>query len=371
MKKLFCLLLALGLILTFSVPVNSQKSRLYVGKYAGQDEKGLHILDVDLAKGVFTLVSESDAGINPSYFCISKKRGLLYAVNEVGKFKDVRAGGVTTLKVDFKTGKTEKVNEISVPNGGPCYISLSADEGFLLVANYGGGSVAVVKLDNNGIPEAVTDNIIFKGEEGTRSRGHMIAPGPGGKIYVTDLGLDRVAIFDLELTTGKLKLIDNGYAMLAKGSGPRHFAFGKDGSKMYVINELGSTLTVFDVAQTGSLTEIQTLSTLPSGFTDKNYCADIHISKDGKYVYGSNRGHNSIVTFKVGADGKVSVAGHTSCGGEWPRNFVLDPSGKYLIAGNQNSGNITLFTFDKKTGLPVLPGKDYMIKSPSCLKFVE
>lgn len=360
------------LLLFFSFYASGQISRLYVGKYAKEGEKGLHIIDVNLSKGTFTPVSESDAGTNPSYLCISKKRSLIYAVNEVGKVKDVRAGGVTTLRFDAKTGKTEKLNEIAVPNGGPCYISLTADEGFLLVANYGGGSVAVVRLDANGIPAEVSDTIIYKGEEGTRSRGHMIAPGPGGKkIYVTDLGLDRVAIYDLDPVSGKLNLINNGYAKLAKGSGPRHFAFGKDGSKMYVINELNSTMTVFNVAKTGELNEIQTLSTLPEGFTGKNYCADIHVAKDGKYVYGSNRGHNSIVTFKIGTDGKLTLAGHTSCGGEWPRNFVIDPTGKYLISGNQNSGNISLFTINKKTGLPVPPAKDFKIESPSCLKFIE
>ena len=166
-------------------------------------------------------------------------------------------------------------------------------------------------------------------------------------------------------------LIENGYAKLAKGAGPRHFAFGKDGSGMYVINELNSTMTVFNVEKSGALKEIQTLSTLPEGFTGKNYCADIHVAKNGKYVYGSNRGHNSIVTFKIGNDGKVTLAGHTSCGGEWPRNFVIDPSGKYLLAGNQNSGNISMFSLDNKTGLPLLPSKDYKIASPSCLKFIE
>lgn len=356
----------------FSGSANCQTARLYAGKYAGEGEKGLHIIDIDLAKGIFTPVSESDAGINPSYFCISKKRSLIYAVNEVGRVKDVRAGGITTLRFDAKSGKTEKLNEIAVPNGGPCYISLSGDENFLLVANYGGGSVAVVKLDDGGVPEAVTDTIIYKGEGNARSRGHMIAPGPDGKkIYVTDLGLDRVAIYDLDPVSGKLRLIDNGYAKLAIGAGPRHFAFGKDGNRMYVINELNSTMTVFNVEKTGALKEIQTLSTLPEGFTGKNYCADIHVAKNGKYVYGSNRGHNSIVTFKINADGKVTLAGHTSCGGEWPRNFVIDPSGIYLLAGNQNSGNISMFSLDKKTGLPLLPSKDYKIASPSCLKFFE
>ncbi|HBQ84668.1 MAG: hypothetical protein A2X05_08185 [Bacteroidetes bacterium GWE2_41_25] len=372
MKKILYFGLVLLLAVLFSDAANCQLSRLYVGKYAKEGEKGLHIIDVDLSKGTFTTVSESDAGTNPSYFCISKKRSLIYAVNEVGRIKDVRAGSVSTLRFDAKNGKTEKLNEISVPNGGPCYISLSADEGFLLVANYGGGSVAVVRLDANGIPFEVSDTIIYKGEEGTRSRGHMIAPGLGGKkIYVTDLGLDRVAVYDLDPVSGKLKLINNGYAKLAKGAGPRHFAFGKDGTRMYVINELNSTMTVFNVGNSGELNEIQTLSTLPEGFSGKNFCADVHVAGNGKYVYGSNRGHNSIVTYKVGPEGKLTLVGHTSCGGDWPRNFVLDPSGKYLIAGNQNSGNISLFSLDKKTGLPQLPSKDFKIESPSCLKFIE
>jgi len=370
MKQIYYSLLIPVFLLVFSVMLNGQTSRLYVGKYTGQGEKGLHVIDVDLAKGIFTPVAENDAGNNPSYFCISKKFSMIYSVNEVGRMNGVRAGGLTALKLDFKSGTTEKIKDLAVPNGGPCYISLTPSEDFLLIANYGGGSVAVVRLDSKGVPSEVSDTIMFKGEEGTRSHAHMIAPGPGGKkIYLTDLGLDRVAIYELNRETGKL--INTGYAKLTKGAGPRHFTFSIDGSKMFVIDELNSTLTVFNIEKDGNLKEIQTISTLPQGFSEKSFCADIHLSKDGKFLYGSNRGHNSIVTFKVGSDGKVTVAGHTSCGGEWPRNFVLDPSGKYIIVGNQNSGNISLFTLNKKTGLPILPGKDYKIKSPSCLKFVE
>lgn len=356
------------LMLLISGTANSQISRLLVGKYTGPGEKGLQIVDVDFTKGTFTQVADCDAGSNPTYYCISERRSIIYAINEVGKFNGSRAGGLTTLKLDIKKGTAEKVKELAVPNGGPCYISLSPDEDFLLVANYGGGSVAVVRLDAGGIPSEVSDSIIFKGETGTRSHAHMIAPGPGGKkIYLTDLGLDRIAIYDLDKSSGKL--INTGYAKLAKGSGPRHFTFGKDGTKMYVINELGSTLTVFNVSNTGDLSEIQTLSTLPAGFTGKSFCADIHLSKNGKYVYGSNRGHNSIVTFKIGPDGKVTVAGHTSCGGEWPRNFVVDPSGKYLLVGNQNSNDISVLKINPKTGVPGESAFKLNTKSPVCLKF--
>jgi 6-phosphogluconolactonase len=140
---------------------------------------------------------------------------------------------------------------------------------------------------------------------------------------------------------------------------------------MYVINELNSTITFFNVRENGELQSVQTLSTLREGFKGESYCADIHIGKNGKYLYGSNRGENTIATFRIGSDGKLTLAGHTSCGGDWPRNFVIDPSGKYILVGNQKSGNISMFSIDEKSGLPVGPAKDYKISSPACLKFSD
>jgi 6-phosphogluconolactonase len=140
---------------------------------------------------------------------------------------------------------------------------------------------------------------------------------------------------------------------------------------MYVINELNSTITVFDVLPNGELETIQTVTTLSEGFEGTSYCADIHIGKDGKYIYGTNRGENTIVTFRIGSDSKLTLAGHISCGGDWPRNFIIDPSGKYILVGNQRSGNISLFKIDKPTGLPEMIGKDYKISGPACLKFYD
>ena len=373
MKKKFKLLIVF-LISVFGCGY-SQTSRLYVGTYTGRGvDNGFYIIDVDLSKGIFTPVSEMDAGPNPSYFCISKKRSMVYSINEVSKEVDgLRVGSVSALKLDVKGGKAEKVKELDVPNGGPCYISITPEEDFLLVANYGGGSIAIVKLDGNGLPSEVTDTVVLR-QEGIRSaRGHMTIVGPNGKIYLTCLALDKVIIFDLDKTTGKLT--QTGFGVLPKGVGPRHFTFSKDGSKMFVIGELGSTMTVFNVASNGGLEEIQTISTLPEGWTGRNACADVHLSRNGKYLYGSNRGHNSIVTYKVAADGKLSVVGITPCGGDQPRNFTLDPSGKYLLVGNGGSNptpaNISLFTINKKTGLPISTGKSYDIKLSACLKFIE
>jgi|WetSurMetagenome_2_1015567.scaffolds.fasta_scaffold00775_6 6-phosphogluconolactonase len=372
MKTIIHFKFACILFILVSNSITGQSVRLLAGKYTEKSEKGLTLLDLNLKTGTFKLLSESDAGANPSYFCISKKRGLIYAVNELDQFKGLKGGGLTTLRYNSKTGGIEKVNDLVVPNGGPCFISLSNKEDFLFMANYTGGSVAVIKLDKNGIPANVSDSIIFKGEGNAVSHAHMIAPDPAGKrIYLTDLGLDRIVIFNLDASAGKLGQISNGIVKLAKGSGPRHFVFNSDGTRMYVICELNSTVLVYSVTQTGELALLQTLSTLAEGFKGESYCADIHIGKNGKFLYGSNRGENTIVTFRIAPDGKLSVAGRTDCGGNWPRNFVIDPTGKFILVANQRSGNISLFKIDEKTGLPARQAKDFRLIAPACLKFIN
>jgi len=329
----------------------------------------LVVFDLNREKGLFKVVSETDAGPNPSYFCISEKWGLIYAANEVMEFNAVKGGGVTALKYNKETGSTEKVKELMVPKGGPCYISLSPQENYLLLASYSSASIAVVKLDDKGIPETVTDTISFSPIETSISHPHMIAFGPEGKkVYLTDLGLDRIVIYNFDNETGNLSEAPDGIISLPKGSGPRHFVFSQTGEKMYVICELNSTIAVFDVNETGGLRPVQTLTTLGDGFSGESFCADIHLSAGGKYLFGSNRGENTIVIFKTEDDGKLSLAGRTSCGGNWPRNFVVDPSGKYLLVGNQKSGEISLFKFDENTGIPNYID-DYKFGTPACLKF--
>ncbi len=358
------------LMLMSSFSVSNAQIRFFAGCYTKDSQKGFMIFDLDRDKGTFKLISSNDAGPNPSYFCLSKKGGFIYAANEVMKFKGIKGGGVTALKYDAKTGVTTKIGDLAVPNGGPAFIAISPGDDYLFLANYSGGSVSVVKLDHNGIPVSVTDTIVYRGDGDAVSHAHMVAFDPSGKhVYLTDLGLDRVVIFDFDAVNGKLTQIPNGIAKLPKGSGPRHFVFNTDGSRLYVIDELNSTITFFNVNKNGELHLVQTVSTLRAGFDGKSYCADIHFGKNDKFLYGSNRGENTIVTFKVGPDGTLTLAGHTTCGGEWPRNFVIDPSGKLLLVGNQNSDNIALFSIDEKTGLPVGPSGDYKITAPVCLKF--
>ena len=359
-------------MMLFSTSGYCQAIRLFAGTYTETGEKGLYLFDLNREAGTFKLVSEADAGPNPSYFCISKKKGLIYAADEVMEFNGVKGGGVTALRYIPESGRIEKVKDLLVPDGGPCFISLSPGEDYLLMASYSSSSIAVVKLDDKGLPGKITDTISFGVMDGKISHPHMMSFDPAGKrVYLTDLGLDRIVIYDFDAVSGHLKQIENGIVNLSKGSGPRHFVFNSTGTKMYVIFELNSTVSVFNVDTKGGLKQIQTLSTLAPDYQGESDCADIHLGKNGQYLYGSNRGENTIVVFRVGSDGRLALTGRTSCGGNWPRNFVIDPSGKYMLVGNQKSGNISLFKINEKTGIPVESSKDYKLNTPACLKFLN
>jgi 6-phosphogluconolactonase len=354
----------------------SQKTRLVTGSFSDNGENGINIYDFNSSRGAMELVSSFNAGPNPSFLCVSEKGKLIYAINEVAEFKGTQGGGITTIRYENDFENLKKVGEIPVPNGGPCYISISPDNRFLLVANYGGGSVAVVKLGENGIPEALTDTIIYNdtimygGRNMKVSHAHMIDFDPAGeKVYVTDLGLDRIMIYKLDRASGKLIPLSEKGVALAPYTGPRHFVFNREGSMMYVMGELNSAVTVFMVGGPLGLREVQTISSLGTEFNGKNYSSDIHIGKSGEFLYAANRGENSIATFRIGKDGLLTLSGHTYCGGNWPRNFAIDPSGKFLLAANQKSDNIAVFKIDPSTGMMSDSIQNIVIKAPACIKF--
>lgn len=358
-------------ILIFSAALMSScqpsPARLFVGGFTKTGENGLTIYDFNGRTGELTHLAKFNAGPNPAYFCYSPEKKLLYVANEVMEFNGQFGGGLTTYSYDPENISIEKKNEMVIPYGGPCYISLSPDSGYLFLANYPNGSVAVVRLDSQGIPERITDTILYNKSEPDASHAHMIMNDRAGeKIYVTDLGLDRIIRYEFDTLEGSL--IHEDTLIVPKGYGPRHFDFSSDGSMAYVINELGSKLTVFSLTD-GNPEPVQTLPTTREGYNLDNYCADIHLSPDGRYLYGSNRGENSVVVYSVKANGTLELAGHTTCGGNWPRNFVLDPSGGFLLVGNQKSDSVAVFRLDKKSGLPIEPARKYKVTAPACLKF--
>jgi 6-phosphogluconolactonase len=370
MKRFLFLFYSLVILIGIISSACREKRILFATGYAAENEKGMTIFEFNPGNGDMKLISETDAGPNPSFFCFSVKHKLIYALNEVMKFKGISGSGITTLQYNSNDGRIEKKSEISVPYGGGCHISLSADEGFLFIANYSSGSIAVVKLNTNGIPETVADTILYSEKVRDVSHAHMISQDPEGKhVYLTDLGLDRIMIYDFNKETGMLSLMENGIVALPEGSGPRHFVFNSEGTKMYLINELNSTVIVLNVDNAGRLNPVQTVSTVKVDFKGKNSCAEIMIGKDGKFLYGSNRGENTIVIFKITDSGTLDLAGHISCKGNWPRNFVIDPSGKFLLVGNQRSNEISVFRINNKTGLPEDQVSHAVVKAPACLEF--
>jgi len=364
----YSLLIFMGIVTTGC----REKMTLFAGGFAAGNEKGLSLYEFNPGNGNLKLISETDVGPNPAFFCYSEEHDLIYTLNEVMEFQGNPGSGITTLHYDRVSKKFEKRGEILVPYGGGCHISLSADGGFLFVASYASGSVAVVRLDGSGIPEIVSDTILYVEKARDVSHAHMIAQDPEGeKVYLTDLGLDRVVIYNFDKSAGKLIPTDNGNISLPEGSGPRHFIFNAAGSKIYVINELNSTIIVFDIDKEKGMIPVQTISTLRNDFKGTSYCAEILPGKDWNFLYGSNRGENSIAVFKIADNGTLSLAGHSSCGGDWPRNFVIDPSGKFLIAGNERSDNISVFKINQKTGIPEGPVTNMIMKAPAYLEFLK
>lgn len=313
--------------------------------------------------GSIDKISEIIVGDNPSYFTLGRG-GLIYLVNEVDTFNTKAGGGITTLRYNKKSKSLEKVSSMNQGGGGPCHIEVSVDGKFLITSNYGSGSVSVLRLNGEGIPEKVTD-VIFYGE---KSHPHMTIHNPRlHTYYVSDLGLDRVHQLKLDTTLGLLMNADIAYFNGEPGSGPRHMAIDKSSANLYVINELNSTATVYNILS-DTMTAKQTVSALPEEFTEKSYCADIHLSRNGKKIYGSNRGHNSIVTFRVGVDGKLSGPSHRDCGGNWPRNFAVSPSGKFFLVANQRSDEISVVREGAHSDEAV---SSLTLNAPSCVRFLK
>ncbi len=345
---------------------------MFAGGFTTGDEDGFYVYSFDKSKGSLEKISSAGTGPSPAYFCFNPANDMLYVANEVMEFRGEFGGGLTALKYNRTDNTFEKKGEMLIPYAGPCYISLSSDSNHIFIANYPNGSVAVVQLDNMGLPQTITDTILYCPEEPDRSHAHMILNNPSGeRVYVTDLGLNCIYIYNLDKITGRLIETANSPVSTGEGSGPRHFTFNDDGSRLYVISELGSTVLVFEVEDDGSLVLRQQVSTRNDLSVQDNYCADIHLGKDGKFLYGSNRGENSIAVFSVGDDGLLSLAGHSSCGGDWPRNFTIDPSGRFLVAGNQKSDQVAVLKINRKTGLPGEKVSTAEMKMPACLKFIE
>jgi 6-phosphogluconolactonase len=351
---------------------------VYFGTYTGTNSKGIYVSRFDVASGELSAPMLAAESVNPSFLAIAPDHRFLFAASETKNFADKPGGSVTAFKLDAHTGKLEFLNQQPSEGTDPCHIMADDTGKYVLVANYSSGSVTVLPVQAGGFIGAPTVTIQHHGSSVNRERqagphAHCIAmDAANGRVFVCDLGLDKVMIYRLDESTGRLVANETPSVELKSGSGPRHMVFHPDGKHAYVINELSSTLTAFDYdPQHGALKEIQTVPTLPDNFRGTNTCAEIAVHSSGKFIYASNRGDDSIAVFAVDENtGRLMCVGHSSTRGKTPRCFAIDPTGQYLIAANQNSDNVVVFRINAQTGQLTWTGQSIQVGKPVCVVFV-
>ncbi|MFO7673202.1 MAG: lactonase family protein [Lutibacter sp.] len=351
-------------VLLFSAIISTaQNIPLYVGTYTDESSEGIYVYDFNMKTGELTNKKLAAEALNSSFITFSSDKKLLYSVGETDNFEGEKSGFVNAYSVE-KDGTLQFINKVSSNGAHPCHIQLNEDNSKVAVSNYSGGTVSVYSILKNG--EISPANQVIDHNNATQQSHAHSAKFYKNNLFIADLGLNSFSQYKLANTDHKFKLKAN-YA-IENNAGPRHFEISKKGKFIYVINELNSTISVLK-QQKDSYIFVQNISTLDDGFNGENSCADIHLSKDGQFLYGSNRGENSIVVFKINEkSGEIKKTQTISTHGDWPRNFTLSPDGNYLLAANQRSKNISVYSVDRKTGnLTFLHSVDS--PTPSCLLF--
>jgi len=353
---------------------------VYFGTYTGPKSKGIYVSRFDSASGKPGAPQLAADSPSPSFLAIHPNRRFLYAANEVAEFGGKKSGAVSGFVIDSHSGKLTPLNQEPSGGDGPCHLVVDNAGRTVLVANYGGGSVEALPIQADGNLEPPTTFIQHRGSSVDKQRqegphAHFITTDAANRFALAcDLGLDKVLIYKFDPANSSLVANDPPSVSLAPGSGPRHLAFHPNGRYAYVINEMKCTMTALSYdPERGELKELQTLSTLPDGETVKpNYStAEVEAHPSGKFLYGSNRGHNSIVVFAIDdKTGRLTHIENVSTQGNTPRGFGIDPTGKYLLAANQDSGNVVVFRIDQKNGRLTPTGDRVEVGTPVCVKFV-
>ena len=354
--------------------------------------RGIHIFEVNRTTGKLTPRGTFDLGTSPSCLAVNNEGTRLYSANETDRVGDgeEKQGTLSSFRIDRRTGALQMLNTVPAGGAGPTYVSLHPNGRFLMSANYFGGSISVFPVnddgtlgpmadfqqddDNVGPPRAVNappGSFAFSGHD--RTHAHQIAPSPDGRFVLhVDLGQDRIYIWKFDAATGKLTPASKPWITLPEGDGPRHFHFHPNGRWFYSIQEEGSTIVLFDYdRQTGALTKRQTVPSLPEGYAGSNFCSEILVSHDGRFVYGGNRLHDSIGIFAVATDGTLKQTGNEWTRGNYPRSFAFDPTGNFLYCCNQRADNVTVFRVNLQTGALDFTGLYTAVGNPSMILFLD
>jgi len=350
---------------------------VFISTYTGGKSQGIYRARLDLSSGALSGLELAAKIKDPSFLAIHPSGKFLYAVGEVGMFAGKTGGALSAFAVDAASGNLKLLNQQSSRGAGPCHVTVDREGKNVLVANYGGGSVAVLPIEADGRLREASDFVQHTGKSVNprrqeRPHAHSINLDPAGRFaVVADLGLDKILVYKFDAAAGRLTPNDPPHTTVAPGAGPRHFAFHPSGRYAYVINEMNSTVTAFRYdAAAGTLTELQTISTLPDEHKG-NSTAEVVVHPSGKFLYGSNRGHDSLAIFRIDeATGRLSAVGHQPTGGKTPRNFAIDPTGQWLLAENQSSDTIVAFKIDAESGKLTPTGQKLDVPSPVCVRFL-
>jgi 6-phosphogluconolactonase len=382
---MFAFSLIVAAVVLFSSPAdfaqkNGSSYLVYIGTYTTkQTSKGIYAYRFDSTTGQLTAIGLAGESTDPSFVAVHPSGKYLYAVNEIGEFNGAKSGAISSFAIDRKSGALKLLNQVSTHGAGPCYVSLDKSGRFVLVANYDGGSVATFVIQDDGSLSLVKGFVEHSGSGVDKERqegphAHWIGVSPDNHFALAaDLGLDDVLIYKFDDVQGKLMPNNPSYAQVKPGSGPRHLAFHPNGKFAYLVSEMSSTVTAFAYsAQKGSLSALQTLPMLPADYSGVREAAEIVVHPSGKFVYASNRGTaNSIAAYKIDANkGTLTPAGLFSTKGQIPRNFTIDPTGQFLLAANEDSGNIVVFKIDAATGALTPTGQVEEVPAPVCITFV-
>jgi 6-phosphogluconolactonase len=355
---------------------DKDKDLVYVGTYTGHGSKGIYGYRFDAATGQLTSLGLAAESEQPAFLAADPSRKFLYASNEMDQYKDQATGAVSAFAIDQATGKLSLLNEVSAQAPGPAHVRVDRTGKDVVVTNYPLGSVTVLPVLDDGRLGEASDFVRHQGSSVNPQRqqgphAHSVALSPDNRFaIVADLGLDQVIVYPFDAVKGKL-----GAPHAVKvhpGSGPRHLTFAPNGKFLYLLNEMGSTVTAFAYEPAGgNLTELQTISTLPEAFSGESTAAEIQVLPSGKFIYASNRGDDSIAVFAVAhAKGTLNFVQRVPTQGKTPRNFAIDPSGSWLLAANQNSNDIVTFRINQKTGQLAPTGQVLQLNSPVCIEFV-
>lgn len=378
MKRFKRSITLLSILITFfqisqAQKVKNENYNLLIGTYTSSGKsEGIYVYDFNINTGANSYKSKATGITNPSYLAISRNGKKVYSVSEAGRGK----GSITAFDFDPASGELKLINSVTSGGDGPCYVEVDNSDKYVFSANYGGGSLAAIRVNEDGSLNDDVQSIQHEGssvhKDQTKPHVHTVVLSPDNKyLLVTDLGTDKVHTY--RFTPGgrdALSPVTPAFVSTKAGAGPRHLTFHPNRKFVYVVNELNGSVDAFSYKD-GKLTSLQTITMLRQGFNGTIEAADIHCSGDGKFLYASNREEsNEIVIYRIAKNGKLKFAGRQSVLGKAPRNFVIVPGGKYLLVANQNSDEIVVFRRNAKTGLLTDTGSRIEIGRPVCLKFV-